>query len=103
MINYCVLVNVFEYSHNYIRMIKSRRIRQEGFSAYMGKMRNEHRGLVGKLLGKGSFGKPVHTQEMILIRASKAQCKSVEQIHHDGVGVGSSVKLGNILTKIYLA
>jgi hypothetical protein len=52
----------------------------------MGKMRNEHRGLVGKLVGKGSFGKPVHTEEVVLIRTSKAQCNSVEQIYHDGLG-----------------
>ena len=77
-------------------------MRWEGFAAYMGKMRNEHRGLVGKLVGKGSFGKSVRTQEMILIRVSNAQCNSVEEIYHSGFGVGSSEKVANILMEIYL-
>ena len=106
MINYCVLVNVLEYSNNNIKIVKSRRMRWEGFAAYMGKMRNEHRGLVGTFEGKKSFGKPVHIQEIILIRASKIQCNSVEQIYHSGFGVGLSGKVANILMKLivpYLA
>jgi len=69
-------------------------------------MRNEHRRLAGKLEGKGSFGKPVHMQEMILLRGSKAQCNSVEQIYHDGVGAGLSGKVAYMLMKLivpYLA
>ena len=62
-------------------------------------MRNEHRRLFGKLEGKGSFGKPVHIQEMILIRGSKAQCNSVEQIYHDGFGAVLSGKAVNKLMK----
>lgn len=72
LINYCVLANVLEYSrnnNNNIRIIKSRRMRWEGFAARMGKMINEQRGLVGKLEGKRLFGEPVHIQERILIRA----------------------------------
>jgi hypothetical protein len=69
-------------------------------------MRNEHKGLVGALEGKKSFGKPVHIQEMLLIRASKTQCNSVEQIYHSGTGVGLCGKVANVLMKLivpYLA
>jgi len=45
LINYCVLANVLEYScnNNNIRIIKSRRMRWEGFAARMGKMVNEQK------------------------------------------------------------
>jgi len=81
-------------------------MRWEGFAAYLGKMRYEHRDLFGKLEGKRSFGKPVHIQRMTIIRGSKAQFNSMEQIYHDGAGVGLNGKVANILMKLivpYLA
>jgi hypothetical protein len=46
------------YSASIIRMIKSRRVRWEGYVVRMGNKRNQYRMLVGKPEGKRPLGRP---------------------------------------------
>jgi hypothetical protein len=80
-------LNDLYFSRNIFRVIKSRRMRWEGYEACMGERRNIYKDLVGKPEGKRLLGKPRRRSvSNIKIDLQEVGCREWTECRWLGIG-----------------